>query len=164
MIKYAKKDNFYSIFPMGKIPNNWEELTKEEYDKHFEKTLDELKAEKLAELTAITSKYTINNCGEMHITSSLGYTINADKTAQDNIRGLIEAHGESDIIKYKIYDNSFKEVTIADLKIMLKECAKNGENLYTQKFLYQEKIKACKTIKELEKITFDFVMLDFSKE
>lgn len=164
MIKYAKKDNFYSIFPMGKIPNDWEELTKEDYDKHFEKSLSELKSDKLAELTAITSKYTINNCGEMHITSSLGYTINADKTAQDNIRGLIEAHGESDIIKYKIYDNSFKEVTIADLKIMLKECAKNGENLYTQKFLYQEKIKACKTIKELEKITFDFVMLDFSKE
>lgn len=163
MIKYAKKDNFYSIFPMGKIPNDWEELTKEEYDKHFEKTLSELKAEKLAELTAITSKFTVNDCGEMHITSSLGYTINADKTAQDNIRGLIEAHGESDIIKYKIYDNSFKEVTIADLKIMLKECAKNGENLYTQKFLYQEKIKACKTIKELEKITFDFVMLDFTQ-
>ena len=129
-----------------------------------EKTLSELKSDKLAELTSITSKFTVNDCGEMHITSSLGYTINADKTAQDNIRGLIEAHGESDIIKYKIYDNSFKEVTIADLKIMLKECAKNGENLYTQKFLYQEKIKACKTIKELEKITFDFVMLDFSKE
>ena len=128
------------------------------------KTLDELKSEKLAELTAITSKFTVNNCDEMHITSSLGYAINADKTAQDNIRGLIEAHGESDIIKYKIYDNSFKEVTIADLKIMLKECAKNGENLYTQKFLYQEKIKACKTIKELEKIDFNFVMLDFSKE
>ena len=164
MIKYAKKDNFYSIFPMGKIPNDWEELTKEEYDKHFEKTFDELKVEKLSELTSITSKFTVNDCDEMHITSSLGYTINADKTAQDNIRGLIEAHGESDIIKYKIYDNSFKEVTIADLKIMLKECAKNGENLYTQKFLYQEKIKACKTIKELEKITFDFVMLDFSKE
>ena len=164
MIKYAKKDNFYSIFPMGEIPNDWEELTKEEYDKHFEKTFDELKVEKLSELTSITSKFTVNDCDEMHITSSLGYTINADKTAQDNIRGLIEAHGESDIIKYKIYDNSFKDVTIADLKIMLKECAKNGENLYTQKFLYQEKIKACKTIKELEKITFDFVMLDFSKE
>lgn len=99
----------------------------------------------------------------MHITSSLGYTINADKTAQDNIRGLIEAHGESDIIKYKIYDNSFKEVTIADLKIMLKECAKNGENLYTQKFLYQEKIKACTSVEELNAIKFVFNMMDFSK-
>ena len=47
MIKYAKKDNFYSIFPMGKIPKDWEELTKEEYDKHFEKTLDEQTLEEL---------------------------------------------------------------------------------------------------------------------
>lgn len=47
MIKYAKKDNSYSIFPMGKIPNDWEELTKEEYDKHFEKTLDEQTLEEL---------------------------------------------------------------------------------------------------------------------
>lgn len=125
--------------------------------------LDELKSEKLSELTSITSKFTVNNCDEMHITSSLGYTINADKTAQDNIRGLIEAHGESDIIKYKIYDNSFKEVTIADLKIMLKECAKNGENLYTQKFLYQEKIKACTSADEINAIEFVFNMMDFSK-
>ena len=129
-----------------------------------EKTLSELKSEKLAKLTAITSKFTVNNCDEMHITSSLGYTINADKTAQDNIRGLIEAHGESDIIKYKIYNNSFKEVTIADLKIMLKECAKNGENLYTQKFLYQEKIKACTSVEEIYAIEFKFNMMDFTNE
>jgi len=32
-----------------------------------------------------------------------------------------------------------------------------------QKWAYAEKIKACKTIAELEKIDFNFVMLDFSK-
>ncbi|WP_295354640.1 hypothetical protein [uncultured Succinivibrio sp.] len=128
-----------------------------------EKTLDELKSEKLAELKAISQKYTINDCDEMYLTSSLGYAINADKTAQDNIRGLIEAHEETDLIKYKLYDNSFKNVTIADLKIMLKECAQNGENLYTQKFLYQEQINACATKEELEAIEIKFTMMDFSQ-
>ncbi len=128
-----------------------------------EKTLDELKSEKLVELKAISRKYTINDCDEMYLTSSLGYVINADKTAQDNIRGLIEAHEETDLIKYKLYDNSFKNVTIADLKIMLKECAQNGENLYTQKFLYQEQINACTTKEELEAIEIKFTMMDFSQ-
>lgn len=127
------------------------------------KTLDEVKADKLAQLKAISQKYTVNDCGEMFLTSSLGYAINADKTAQDNIRGLIEGHEETDLIKYKFYDNTFKDVTIADLKIMLKECAQNGENLYTQKFLYQAQINSCTSIDEVNAIEIVFEMMDFSK-
>lgn len=125
--------------------------------------LDKAKAEKLAELKALSQRYTINDCDEMFLTSSLGYAINADKTAQDNIRGLIEAHEETDLIKYKLYDNTFKDVTIADLKIMLKECAQNGENLYTQKFLYQAQINACTSIDEVNAIEIVFEMMDFLK-
>ena len=128
-----------------------------------EEKLEKAKADKLSQLKAISQKYTVNDCDEMYITSSLGYAINADKTAQDNIRGLIEAHEETDLIKYKLYDNSFKDVTIADLKIMLKECAQNGENLYTQKFLYQAQINACTSIDEVNAIEIVFEMMDFSK-
>lgn len=128
-----------------------------------EEKLNNAKTAKLAQLKAISQRYTINDCDEMYLTSSLGYAINADKTAQDNIRGLIEAHEETDLIKYKLYDNSFKDVTIADLKIMLKECAQNGENLYTQKFLYQSKINDCTSIDEVNAIEIVFEMMDFSK-
>ena len=128
-----------------------------------EEKLNNAKADKLAQLKAISQKYTVNDCDEMFLTSSLGYAINADKTAQDNIRGLIEAHEETDLIKYKLYDNSFKDITIADLKIMLKECAQNGENLYTQKFLYQAQINACTSIEEVNAIEIVFEMMDFSK-
>lgn len=128
-----------------------------------EEKLNNAKTDKLAQLKAISQRYTINDCDEMYLTSSLGYAINADKTAQDNIRGLIEAHEETDLIKYKLYDNSFKNVTIADLKIMLKECAQNGENLYTQKFLYQSQINACTSIDEVNAIEIVFEMMDFSK-
>ena len=128
-----------------------------------EDLLQKAKSSKLEELKIISQKFTVNNCEEMYLTSSLGYAINADKTAQDNIRGLIEAHEETDLIKYKLYDNTFKDVTIADLKIMLKECAQNGENLYTQKFLYQAKINACTSIEEVNAIEIAFEMMDFSK-
>lgn len=128
-----------------------------------EDLLKKAKIEKLEELKTFSQKFTVNDCEEMYITSSLGYAINADKTAQNNIRGLIEAHEETDLIKYKLYDNTFKDVTTADLKIMLKECALNGENLYTQKFSYQALINAATTIEEVNAIEIKFTMLDFTK-
>lgn len=128
-----------------------------------EDLLKKAKIEKLEELKTFSQKFTVNDCEEMHITSSLGYAINADKTAQDNIRGLIEAHEETDLIKYKLYDNTFRDVTTAELKIMLKECALNGENLYTQKFTYQALINAATTIEEVNAIVIEFKMMDFSK-
>lgn len=133
-------------------------------DEHEEEVLTKAKTTKLNELKGLVKKYTVNDCDEMYIISSLGYAINADKTAQDNIRGLIEGHDESDLIKYKLYDNTFKEdVTIADLKVLLKECAQNGENLYTQKFKYIAQINACTSVEEVNAIDLVFEMMDFTK-
>ena len=163
MIKYAKKDNFYSIFPMGEIPNDWEELTKEEYDKHFEKTFDELKVEKLAELTEITSKFDnqlVNN--EMIIKSSLGFSINADLRSQNNLRGLIALGIEP--VNFMTADNSVKSLTLEQLNILLSECAQNGQHLYLLKWQYREQIEQAQTVEELNTIKFNFTMHDFSKE
>ena len=163
MIKYAKKDIFYSIFPMGKIPNDWEELTKEEYDKHFEKTFDELKVEKLSELTAITSKFDnqlVNN--EMIIKSSLGFSINADLRSQNNLRGLIALGIEP--VNIMTADNSVQSLSLEQLNILLSECAQNGQHLYLLKWQYREQIEQAQTVEELNAIEFNFVMHDFSKE
>lgn len=127
-----------------------------------EKTLEELKEAKLEELKAATSKFTGNDCSEMYIDSSIGYRVNADKTAQDNMHGLILAHDSEDTIMYKIYDNSFVPLTPAQLEIMLKECAANGENLYAQKFTYEQRIAAAATKEELDAIEINFTMGDFS--
>ena len=162
MIKYAKKDNFYSIFPMGEIPNDWEELTKEEYDKHFEKTLDELKSEKLAELTAITSKFDnqlVNT--DMTIKSSLGFSINADLRSQNNLRGLIAVGIEP--VNFVTADNSVQSLSLEQLNVLLNECALNGQSLYLQKWTYKSQIEQTKTVEELNKIVFNFEMKDFSK-
>ena len=32
MVKYARKGNEVSIFPMGKFPSDWEEITEEQYN------------------------------------------------------------------------------------------------------------------------------------
>ena len=161
MIKYAKKDNFYSIFPMGEIPNDWEELTKEDYDKHFEKTFDELKVEKLSELTEITSKFDnqlVNN--EMVIKSSLGFSINADLRSQNNLRGLIAVGVEP--VNFVTADNSVQSLSIEQLNILLNETIKNGENLYKTKWELRNRILNSSSVEELNSIKFKFVMLDFS--
>ena len=162
MIKYAKKDNFYSIFPMGEIPNDWEELTKEEYDKHFEKTLDELKSEKLSELTSITSKFDnqlVNT--DMIIKSSLGFSINADLRSQLNIHRLINIGTEP--VSFIIAANTTVDLSLAQLNILISECEENMQHLFDLKQSYKKQITNATTKEELDTIDLQFTMKDFSK-
>ena len=128
-----------------------------------EKTLDELKSEKLAELTAITSKFDnqlVNT--DMIIKSSLGFTINADLRSQNNLRGLIAVGVEP--VNFMTADNSLKSLTLEQLNVLLSECAQNGQHLYLLKWQYRERIEQAKTVEELNAIEFNFTMKDFSKE
>ena len=162
MIKYAKKDNFYSIFPMGEIPNDWEELTKEDYDKHFEKTLDELKSEKLSELTAITSKFDnqlVNT--DMIIKSSLGFSINADLRSQLNIHRLINIGTEP--VSFIIADKTTVDLSLVQLNIIISECEENMQYLFDLEQSYKKQITDAATKEELDAIDLQFTMKDFSK-
>lgn len=163
MIKYAKKDNFYSIFPMGEIPNDWEELTKEDYDKHFEKTLDELKSDKLSELTAITSKFDnqlVNT--DMVIKSSLGFKVNADLRSQLNIRRLISIGVEP--VSFVIVDNTTVDLSLAQLNILISECEENMQNIFDLKQSFKKQIADATTKEELDAIDLQFAMKDFGQE
>ena len=160
MIKYAKKDNFYSIFPMGEIQKDWEELTKEEYEKHFEKTLDELKSEKLAELTSITSKFDnqlVNT--DMVIKSSLGFSINADLRSQLNIRRLISIGAEP--VSFIIADNTTVDLSLAQLNILISECEENMQHIFDLKQSYKKQIADATTKEELDAIDLQFPMKEF---
>lgn len=128
-----------------------------------EKSLSELKSDKLSELTAITSKFDnqlVNT--DMIINSSLGFSINADLRSQNNLRGLIAVGVEP--VNFVTADNSVKSLSIEQLNTLLNECALNGQSLYLQKWEYQAQINACTTKEELEAITFDFKMKDFANE
>ena len=125
--------------------------------------LDELKSEKLAELTAITSKFDnqlINT--DMIIKSSLGFSINADLRSQNNLRGLITVGVEP--VNFMTADNSVKSLTLEQLNILLNECAQNVQHLYLLKWQYREQIEQAQTVEELNKIVFKFEMKDFSEK
>ena len=124
--------------------------------------LDELKSEKLSELTSITSKYDnqlVNN--EMIVKSSLGFSINADLRSQNNLRGLIAVSVEP--VNFVDAENISRSLSIEQLNTLLNECAPNSQNLYLQKWQYREQIEQAQTVEELNKIKFEFVMKDFSK-
>ena len=132
------------------------------YLKGYEKpepTLEELKAKKLAEISAEAHKYSQYECGEMYLTSSVGYRINADHKSQDNIRGLITL-GQP--CAFKDFDNVFHaDTSIDDLNTMLTECYANGASLYQQKFAYEVRVNAAKSAEDLNfEVTFS--MADFS--
>ena len=125
--------------------------------------LNELKSEKLSELTSITSKFDnqlVNT--DMIIKSSLGFTINADLRSQNNLRGLISVGIEP--VNFVTADNSVKSLTLEQLNILLNECAQNGQHLYLLKWQYRERIEQAKTVEDLNKIVFKFEMKDFSEK
>ena len=125
------------------------------------KTLEELKSDKLSELTSITSKFDnrlVNN--EMVIKSSLGFTINADLRSQNNLRGLISVGAEP--VNFVTADNSVQSLTLKQLNTLLNECAQNSQSLYLQKWAFKTQIENTKTKEELEAIVLKFTMKDFS--
>lgn len=155
-------DNHMDESELTFVPYNKELTSGIYYIKGHEKpesTIEELKVKKLAEISAEAHKYSQYECGEMYLTSSKGFRINADGRAQDNIKGLI-ALGVT--CRFKDYDNEFHPgTTVEDLNLMLLECYQNGASLYQQKFEYEARVDAAKSAEDLY---FDviFSMADFS--
>lgn len=126
------------------------------------KSLDELKSEKLSELTSITSKFDnqlVNT--DMIIKSSLGFSINADLRSQNNLRGLIAVGVEP--VNFVTADNSVQSLSLEQLNVLLNECAQNVQHLYLLKWQYRDQIEQAKTVEELNTTKFNFTMKDFSK-
>lgn len=123
----------------------------------------ELKAEKLADLTAAGHQFDNKLVNEdMIINSSLGFKANADLRSQNNINGLIAAGQEP--VAYVDSQNVAHSLTLSQLNILLQEIILCGQYLYQQKWAYRAQINACTTKEELAAITFEFKMKDFANE
>ena len=123
--------------------------------------LDELKSEKLSELTAITSKFDnqlVNT--DMIIKSSLGFSINADLRSQLNIHRLISIGAEP--VSFVIANNTTVDLSLAQLNILISECDENMQHLFDLKQSYKKQITDAKTKEELDAIDLQFTMKDFS--
>ena len=155
-------DNHMDESELTFVPSNKELTSGVYYLKGHEKpedTIEELKAKKLAEISAEARKYSQYECESMYLTSSVGYKIDADHKSQDNIRGLI---GLGVTCRFKDYNNEYHpNTTVEQLQTMLTECYANGAMLYQQKFNYEDMVQAAKTKEDLD---FDIVfeMSDFS--
>ena len=136
------------------------------------KSFSELKSEKLSELTTKAKEFEepVNN--DMYFISSVTVTendveknliVNGDRRTRSNIQDLI-TYQPTDTVTYRDYENIERQLTKEQLQVMLKEHVINGQNLYYQKWAFEEQIKACTNIEELNAIEFNFVMKDFSKE
>lgn len=116
--------------------------------------LDNMKAEKLLALNRQWEN------AEAHgvVNSSAGFAIDATERANRDITGLItgmEATGE-DSVTFCAADNSFHEVTLAQLKTMLLEIIKHGQVLYARKWEIRSQITEAKTIEELAAVEISF--------
>ena len=155
-------DNHMDESELTFVPNNKELTSGIYYIKGHEKpesTIEELKVKKLAEISAEAHKYSQYECENMYLTSSKGFRINADRKAQDNIKGLIALWVTCRFIDY---DNEFHPgTTVEDLNVMLLECYQNGALMYQKKFDYEAQVAKAQSKDDLN---FDvvFEMADFS--
>ena len=120
--------------------------------------LAELKAVRLNELNA-TFEIASNHA---HCPSSIGFEINADEAANRNISSLIiamEATGQ-ETVQFCAFDNSFHEVTLAQLKTMQLEIIANAQAIYARKWVLREQINAAETIEALNGIEITFEASD----
>lgn len=112
---------------------------------------------KNSKLEELNTKFD-QDCGNAHCMSSVGFEINADETANRNISSLIislEATGQ-ETIRFCAYDNSFHDVTLAQLKAMQLEIIVHAQAIYQRKWVLREQINATETIEELGAIEITF--------
>ena len=119
-----------------------------------QRQLEEVKTEKLAELETAF----IRASQEAHCTSSVGFEIDADETANRNVSSLIvamEANGEDSVL-FCAYDNTFHEVTLDQLRIMQIEIITHARAVYARKWALREAIAAAQSVVELESLSISF--------
>lgn len=124
-------------------------------------TLDEVKAQKLGELSSRASCFENNKCDDMWVISSLGFKVNADRRSQQNIEGLIKVLGDSKTM-FKDYNDEFHQLGVSELQTLLVECIQNGLNLYSQKFAMQVAISGMETVETVNSFEIGFEMTDFT--
>ena len=98
----------------------------------------------------------------MFFKSSLGFNVDGDALSRDNLDGLKAIGIEP--VTFRDHDNGDHQLTLDDLRTLLKEAQMNGAMLYQQKWQMQAKIESAKSLKALKAIDIKFTMADFSKK
>lgn len=125
-----------------------------------EPTLEELREQKLNELSSEASRFEQTENKDMFLTSSLGFRVNADPKAKRNIDTLIELQVQT----FRDYDNVIHtNITVQDLETIKGEISLNAVNLYNQKWAMETEINSLETIEDIKNYEIKFEMLNFTK-
>ena len=119
-------------------------------------TLEEAQTEKLQELN--TGLDQARSDSTASIDSTVGFAINANSTANENISGLItmmESTG-AETTSFMAFDNTLQSVTLADLKTMQLELVAWGQALYAYKWQVRAQIEAAETAEAVLAIEIDY--------
>ena len=131
------------------------EAEKAEQEAEYNK-LENVKARKLAELNRAMEEAKISS--SVSIQSSVGYTVNANTTAKQNVDGLITAMTATgrDTVSFMTFDNNLVELTLEQLKTIQLELISYGNNLYARKWALRSQIEDCKTKEEVDAIVISY--------
>lgn len=99
-----------------------------------------------------------------HIKSSLGFTVDANQTANENVTGLLVTIGDTETVQFCDYHNQFHELTKANLRVLQTEIIANAQNLYQQKWVYRTQIEQCSNNEQLDTVLegIEFTYMDFT--
>lgn len=99
-----------------------------------------------------------------YLKSSLGFTIDANPTAKENVQGLIEEVGTG-TVQFCDYHNQFHELNKSQLETLKSEINKNGQALYAQKWQYRTAIEQCSDNESLDQVVagIEFTYMDFTQ-
>lgn len=118
--------------------------------------IENVKARKLAELNRAMEEAKVSS--SVSIQSSVGYTVNANTTAKQNVDGLITAMTATgrEVVGFMTYDNQLINMTLEQLKTIQLELISYGNNLYARKWALRSQIEACTTKEEVDAINISF--------
>lgn len=100
-----------------------------------------------------------------HVKSSLGFEVDANSTANENVNGLLITIG-SGTVDFCDYYNQFHELNKAQLETLQSEIIQNGQSLYAQKWQYRTAIQNCSDNEQLDAVleTIEFTYMDFTPQ
>ena len=125
-------------------------------------TLAELKGFKKQQVENATAGFDAERKDSgMTFKSSLGFVVDGDARSRDNLSGLINIGVEP--VSFRDNDNGDHQLSLDDLRTLLKEAQMNGAMLYQQKWQMQAKIESAKSLKSLKAIEIVFKMADFTE-
>ena len=171
-VRNAIWENEHLIFGTLTSSEEWEKLgvTVVEIDdiiiEEQKPSIESEKNKRLSDLENEFQTYRYSNITSLF--SSLGFEVNCNVTAMDNVNGLVtsleyrkEIGEENPTVFFNDFNDTIHELTLEELKRLRYEIVDNGSYVYNQKWTLRKSIEESATIEELKNITIAFTPKSF---